>query len=392
MQKLFLPALFAAAFIACSSDGGATQASLSSASTSTSSGTAEFVPVPVDYSAGRAMNARLGRGINLGNSWDSGDSTGAPDWFNFGFGVDLDDGWGNPIDDGDFKLLKDAGFNSIRLPVRWQQNSNILTHEINAERMAGVIQDVNLAIEAGLAVIMDFHWYKEIEEAAKMYPTDPSLWAMHKEHFLALWAQVASVFNNYPDSLLAFDIYNEPAMKAELMNDLLLSAYQVIRAAAPNKTIIFQSNQMAKFHQIGELRLPQDGNIIFSGHYYEPYTFSHEGHGYKCVGDNSYANTAKQDFTKYVALATQYYPDVNGGHIPMNMGEFGIAAGSRSSCGSDGPSDLRWALWNKKTVAAAEEAGFSWHYWGFTKVGGFEAYDRENAKWYPGAREAFFQN
>ena len=39
--------------------------------------------VPVDYTLGRTMNAILGRGINLGNSWDSDGSD--------------DSGWGNPI-------------------------------------------------------------------------------------------------------------------------------------------------------------------------------------------------------------------------------------------------------------------------------------------------------
>ena len=34
----------------------------------------------------------------------------------------------------------------------------------------------------------------------------------------------------------------------------------------------------------------------------------------------------------------------------------------------------------------------SWTYWGFTKVGGFEAYDRYNNTWYTGILDALFQN
>ncbi len=91
---------------------------------------------------------------------------------------------------------------------------------------------------------------------------------------------------------------------------------------------------------------------------------------------------------KYVALAQSLYPDINGGHIPMNMGEFGVAAGARSNCGTSGPSDRNYALWSKKVVAAAEKHDVSWTYWGFTKVGGFEAYDRDENKWYPGILDA----
>jgi len=106
------------------------------------------VIVPVDYSAGRAMNKRLGKGINLGNSWESD-------------GKD-DGGWSNPIKDEDFRIIKEAGFNSIRLPVRWQKNSNYETHTVDPNRLAGVKEDVALAIEQGLVVLLDFHHYIEL--------------------------------------------------------------------------------------------------------------------------------------------------------------------------------------------------------------------------------------
>jgi endoglucanase len=81
--------------------------------------------VPVDYTLGRTMNAVLGRGINLGNSWDSDGSD--------------DSGWGNPIRDTDFAVIKAAGFNSVRIPVRWQNGSDYTNHTVNPDRLAGVI-------------------------------------------------------------------------------------------------------------------------------------------------------------------------------------------------------------------------------------------------------------
>ena len=50
--------------------------------------------VAVDYSKGRAMNKRLGKGINLGNSWDSN-----------GSGADGDCGWNNCIKDEYFEII-----------------------------------------------------------------------------------------------------------------------------------------------------------------------------------------------------------------------------------------------------------------------------------------------
>lgn len=399
MKIFFSALLFAILVTGCSDDGGMTKAESSSSTSDTE------VAIPIDYSQGRAMNARLGRGMNLGNAWDSkrygtcGDDDcsipGTP--YNEGYDDWLDGGWGNPILDEDFQIIKNAGFNSVRIPVRWQHNSNPVTHEVNPARLAGVVEDVQLAINAGLAVIVDFHWYQELMNAANNYADNPAanmaVYEAEKAHFLAIWAQVATVLNAFPDSMLVLEILNEPTIKnADVLNDVMLSAYSIIRAAAPGKTIMFESYHAAKFADLGALKLPQDGNIIYSGHYYEPYTFTHEGLGYKCVGDESYTNSAQTDITSYVSLATKLYPDINGGHVPLNMGEFGVAAGSRSSCGTDGPSDKYWALWNKKTIAAAEKFGISWTYWDFTRASGFESYDRQNGEWYPGALEAFFQN
>ena len=341
--------------------------------------------VPVDYSLGRAMNKRLGKGINLGNSWESS-------------GRD-DSGWGNPIDDTDFSLIKSAGFNSVRIPVRWQSHSDYETHTVDPDRLAGVKEDIQLALAQGLAVIVNFHHYEALNSAGNKYATDPASYEAEKAHFLALWAQVASALNTpeFPDSMVVLEILNEPTISnAELVDNLMNEAYQVIRANAPGKTIMFESYHAAKFADLDILHLPADGNIIYSGHYYEPYNYSHQGHSYACKGDAAYANNASSDLYSYVKQAKSLYPDINGvNSVPLNMGEFGISGGTdranRSKCedGESLPSASRKALWAKLSVQAAEAQGISWHYWGFTKVGGFEAYDRDSGSWYEGFPAAF---
>ncbi|MBO7412374.1 MAG: glycoside hydrolase family 5 protein [Fibrobacter sp.] len=335
--------------------------------------------VPVDYSAGRAMNARLGKGINLGNSWDS-DGKNCKD----------DNCWSNPIEDGDFKIIKDAGFNSIRLPVRWQRYSNYETHTVDPDILAGVKEDVTLAIEQGLVVLLDFHHYVELNTlgggAHRGTGDSVALFQAEKEHFVGLWTQIATEFDKFPDSMIVFDILNEPTIPdTALVNDVLLSAYSAIRAVTKNKTIMFESNNAAKFERLGVLNLPPDGNIIYSGHYYEPYTFSHQGHSSACQGDAAYSNTASDDFKSFARMGMQLYPDINGkDFIPMNMGEFGISGRTNWQCGENAPSDAKKAQWAKESVAAARQFNMSFHYWGFTFVGGFEAYDRRSGSWYAG--------
>ena len=342
--------------------------------------------VPVDYTRGRYMNAILGRGINLGNSWDSD-------------GRD-DAAWSNPIRDVDFAIIKAAGFNSVRIPVRWQYNSDYSTHTVDPERLAGVIEDINLAIANGLAVVVNFHHYVELNCAGGGHKDrgckyDATKFEEEKNHFLLLWAQVASVMNAFPDDMIVLEILNEPVIpNVDLVNQLMLDAYNVIRTHAPNKTIMFEALHGAKFYDIDKMKLPPDGNIIFSGHYYEPFQYSHQGnmHGNACRGDDAKSITASTDLSSYATLAKKYYPDINGtDHVPLNMGEFGVAGGDVSPCNwedGNGPSSEGKAEWANAAAKAAISRGMSFHYWGFSYTGGFDAYDPGSEKWHTGFPQA----
>ena len=126
------------------------------------------VPVMAQPSA-RQWNAEVTAGWNLGNQLEctsqDGESVALTCAANH---MQAETAWGNPVvTQQTLQAVKDAGFNAVRIPVRWQHNSNPITHEVNPERLAGVIEDVQLAIDAGLAVIVDFHWYQEMMDAAE---------------------------------------------------------------------------------------------------------------------------------------------------------------------------------------------------------------------------------
>ena len=201
---------------------------------------------PVDYSLGRAMNARLGRGINLGNSWDSQ-------------GYD-DSGWNNPIRDSDFATIKAAGFNSVRIPVQWHQDADKTTHTVSPTRLQGVKEDISLAIANGLAVVVNFHHYYEINCYGGGYSNngcryDAAKYEAEKAHFLGMWAQIAQELNSFADTMLVFEILNEPVIpKAELVDQLMNDAYNAIRAVAKNKTIMFESYAYAKFGVLPDMK------------------------------------------------------------------------------------------------------------------------------------------
>jgi aryl-phospho-beta-D-glucosidase BglC (GH1 family) len=330
----------------------------------------KLTKTPVDYSKGRAMNKKLGRGINFGNSWDA-EGAGSNDG-----------GWSNPIQDGWFAIVKNAGFNSIRLPVRWEQDANVNGGSISSARMNAVKADVDLAIKQGLTVIIDAHHHNTLNDAAANYSSNPSKYNSEKQKFLNMWSQIATTFSSYSSNVV-LEILNEPHdIAMAQINDLMTSAYQVIRQKAPNSTIMFESAGYSKFSQIPNLNLPNDGNIIVSGHYYDPYTFTHQNHGYSYDANASFsATTIANDFASYMQSIATAFPDINGGCVPMNMGEFGVNSRSNS-----GISETKRAQWTDAVISAAEQQGMSWHYWAFAGAGGFEAY---SGSWYSEIKTVF---
>lgn len=304
------------------------------------------VNAAVDYSKGRAMNKKLGRGINFGNSWDAPGSD--------------DGGWSNPISDGDFAQAKKIGFNSVRIPVRWYTGMS--------SKISGVKADVQLAINAGLTVIINNHHNQPVYDAAGNGSFDSKL-----NDFKSEWTQVAQAFNSFPDDAIVFEIFNEPHdMTKDQVQKLMDAGYNAIRAVTKTKTIMFEGNGYSKFYQLQNLKLPADGNIIVSGHYYDPYSFTHQGHGYDCNANASDGvNNIAGNFKSYADSLAIYFPDVNGGSVPVNLGEFGVA--NKGQCSS--VSDSKREKWTDAIIAAAEQYGMSWHYWCYKNCGGFEAFN-----------------
>lgn len=327
-----------------------------------SSGWTKTVNAPVDYSKGRAMNKKLGRGVNFGNSWDA-PGTG-------------DGGWSNPIGDGDFATAKAAGFNSVRLPVRWSAG-------VDAQ-LNGVKEDVQLAIKAGLTVIVNSHHHDNVYSAAKNGNFDGAL-----QNFANEWKKVAQAFDSFSDDAVVFEIFNEPHdMTADQVKKLMTTGYNAIRSVTKTKTIMFEGNGYAKFAQIPNLDLPADGNIIVTGHYYDPYTFTHQGHGdaYNCNANaNDGISAMAGHFKSYADSIAVYFPDINGGSVPMNMGEFGVA--NKGTCRSI--SDAKREAWVDAVITQAEKYGMSWQYWCFKNCGGFEAW---NGSWYGNILNVFMKN
>src|SRR5262249_6238195 len=131
-----------------------------------------------------AVNKKLGRGINLGNALD------AP----------REGAWGVTLKAEYFKAIKDAGFDTVRLPVKWSAHA---LGEPPYTIDAAFAERVDWAIEQALAnklnIIVNVHHYDERDES----PDD------HLPRLTALWQQIASRYKDRPSNVV-FELLNEP--------------------------------------------------------------------------------------------------------------------------------------------------------------------------------------
>jgi endoglucanase len=298
------------------------------------------------------QNRKLGRGLNMANALE------AP----------KEGEWGVTLQKKYFKIIKDAGFDSVRIPIRWSSHAlKEPPYTIDKAFFDRVDWAVKNAIKNKLYVIVNIQHYGELMN-------EPNA---NSERFLALWKQIAEHYKNYPDSVL-LEPLNEPQSKLTpaVWNGLLNKTIAVIRQSSPNRTIVADAGEFAKFEFIDKLDLPKDDrNIIVSLHYYLPMEFTHQGTSWIPEARASWLGTrwtATEEQKKAIDdafdKAAAWGKENNR---PINLGEFGSYKDARES---------DRILWTGYVANAAVTRGFSFQYWEFCHEF-FGVYDRQKNQW-----------
>lgn len=307
-------------------------------------------------------NKRLGRGINLNGLLDnnSGD-------------LHLYKIADQPIKPEYIKMIADAGFNSVRLPVTWSVHSSKTSpYTIEPTFFARVDSIVKMCLDNGLAVSIDLHYYPYINmsEGETGVTFDENI-----SRFYALWQQIAEHYKNYPPEVY-FDILNEPniEMGAKLWNELIAKSIKLIRKTNPQRTIIIGTPNLGQSWTIGLLDLPEnDWNLIVQIHYYLPHLFTHQGlsyaraesgRGMKWTGTDEEKKPIIDDFNYCMKWSKNYFR-------PINLGEFGVTETA------DMASRARYIQFIQELT---EKNNMSFHIWGFREI--FRIFNEETGKWH----------
>ncbi|MDZ7897830.1 MAG: cellulase family glycosylhydrolase [Arcicella sp.] len=292
------------------------------------------------------INKKLGKGMNMGNMFEAPSETA----------------WGNPFQNDYFERISQLGFNSVRVPIRWDVPDRALQtspYTVSPVFLARIKTIVDNAIANKLYVIINMHHHEEIF-------TDPE---KVKPRFLSQWEQIATYFKDYNQSLL-FEIMNEPHDKLtpELWNTFMADALKSIRKTNPTRAVLVGPGDYNGLGAIPKLKLPDDKNLILSIHYYNPFQFTHQGAEWIGGDANSWLGTKWEDLemernqveSEFSGLKTF----LKQNDIPVNIGEFG--AYSKADIASRNKWTTFLARW-------FELRGYSWNYWEFSA--GFGIYD-----------------
>jgi endoglucanase len=192
------------------------------------------------------------RGINLGNGLD------AP----------TEGAWGVRLGDKHFEVVKAAGLDHVRLPVRFSAHAGATApFTIEPAFFARVDWAIEQAQKQKLSIIVDLHHYEELMK-------DPDA---NADRFVGLWAQIAERYKNQPASV-AFELANEPCEKLtpEKLNVLHARALEVVRKTNPTRIVIVDSYFWAGADYLKQLQLPEDPNLVASFHMYQPILLTHQ--------------------------------------------------------------------------------------------------------------------
>ncbi|KPK80725.1 MAG: hypothetical protein AMS27_16240, partial [Bacteroides sp. SM23_62_1] len=263
-----------------------------------------------------------------------------------------------------FQLIKEAGFNTVRINLHPFRYMDSTTFEIKDHWWKVLDWAVENALANDLMIILDMHEFHALADNPEG----------RKPMWLAFWKQVAAHFQNSSEDVL-FELLNEPFgnLTDELWNQYLSEGLALVRETNPLRTVIIGPGNWNQISHLDNLVLPEnDRNIIVTIHYYSPMRFTHQGApwagrtdslGVKWNGTEEEKQAIIDDFDKARAWSKEH-------QRPLFLGEFGVYDKAEMD------SRTRYLSFIVDTM---EGLGWSWAYWQYDSD--FIVYDIDSDHW-----------
>lgn len=292
--------------------------------------------------------------------------------------------------------IKEAGFNTVRIPVSWHNHLEDEAFTISKAWMGRVQEVVDYVMENDMYAIINIH--HDIDKSY-YYPSSECLENSIK-YMNNIWTQISERFKEYDEHLI-FEGINEPRLKGEAnewwfelgsascedaakcINTLNQVFVDVVRKSGGKNASRYlmvpaydAGTQPALYDSFKLPRDAQENKIILSIHAYTPYSFAlqptnEEGSTASWAANNT---ADQQEVTTF--MDGLYYKYVAKG-IPVIIGEFGAR---------DKANNLQARVdFATYYIAAAKARGISCLWWDNNNFAGsgenFGLLDRQTNTW-----------
>ncbi len=326
--------------------------------------------------------------------------------------------WRRKLGVRDFKKLKAAGFDFVRIPIDPAPFLSPRTEPFRDALYASVLQSVQLVTGTGLKAVVDLHTIPSDARSSgsKKIAEDAALFARYLDFVRAM----ARMLARENPKTLAMELMNEPlagcdgnaAVWAKRSRQLFAAA----RSSAPRLTLVMSGGCWSGAESLAEIdpSTYPDDNLLWTFHSYAPFLLTHQGAGWAgdfipYVTGLPYPPFGKNEAERDIALARirdrirteapvgrragllSYLDELmaevdTADELENVMAEpFGIAAGWADRHGIDrgkillgefgmirqeyGTPQIMKSTWRAAYIAdmtrLAERHGFSWSIWGY---------------------------
>jgi endoglucanase len=291
------------------------------------------------------------RGVNLGNALE------APNEGEWGYRIDL----------AHLNAIASAGFDGVRLPVRWDVHAESAPPYIIDPGFLDRVDQVSAAaLERGLKVQIDCHHYDQL-----IAMPDAEL-----ARYLSIWRQLAEFYAGASPDLM-FEPLNEPhgdRLRGARLTALQQEVLGVIRESNPTRLIVFGPGQWNAIDALTEWTPPRGENIAASVHYYEPHEFTHQNAVWLGAEAPRYEREwgAAADLQRVARHARRAADWASANEMALQLGEFGVNLAA--------PRAQR-AAWTRAVRRAFADMDAAWCIWDF--AGAFPIWDSASGAFMP---------
>jgi endoglucanase len=279
--------------------------------------------------------------------------------------------WGYRIQADHLSAMADAGFDGIRLPVRWDEYAEgRRDYRIDPAFFARVDEVIGQALARGLKVQLDIHHFWRLMDEPQRYAP----------RVAELWRQIAEHYRDAPPSLI-FEVINELNNRywtAERTTALYQESIGVIRETNPNRLIVVGPPDWNSINGLNGWTMPTGSNLALSVHYYEPHDFTHQRGEWlenPPTFDRAWGKSSDvADVREHIARAATWARERN---LPLQLGEFGV---------NRAVSVEQRALWLRTVRETCEAHAIGWCVWDFATT--FEIFNQERGAFIPELRRA----